>query len=155
MAVTLTGATPGILVLATLGDTCVLAATISLAAALAAVVGPAPGAVPASAASVAAAFAGIGTIAPSSASALASALAASRATASSSSSTTTTSTATPLGVGNAGLMPAEGAMEVGQKYEESEREKWNCQPLDYRLHGLFLLMHSLTNLPEKLDVPLH
>ena len=54
MAVTLTRATPGILILATLGGTSVLASTISLAAALATVVGPVPGAVPASAASVAA-----------------------------------------------------------------------------------------------------
>jgi hypothetical protein len=55
------------------------------------------------------------------------------------SSTTAASSSTPLGVGKAGLMPAEGPMEVGQKCEESEREKWNCQPLDYRLHGLSLL----------------
>ena len=43
---------------------------------------------------------------------------------------TAVTTTTTLGKGQAQLMPAEGVMEVGQKCEESEREKWNCQPLD-------------------------
>lgn len=112
MAVTLTRATPGILVLATLGGTCVLAVTISLAAALSAVVGPVPCAVPASTASVAAAPARVGTVAPSTAS-TATALAAASTMATTLPAAPSTASATPLGIGKAGLMPAEGPMEVG------------------------------------------
>jgi hypothetical protein len=137
MAVTLTGATPGLLVLAPLGGATTLATTINLAAALATLPGPLPGAVPASTAAVAATLAGIRTIAPTTTSAMATTLATTSATTMPTTFSTTTSAA--LGKGQPGLMATKELMKVGQEYGQSEREKWNCQPLDYRLHGPFLL----------------